>query len=130
LTDNQKNNVPERFVIVAFAFLLATILAIAGILGLLGLEQLNRVHPLANFSGEAMIVGRLAVTEDNAFLPWEESYKVQLETLEGANGWITISKGDYYRLQSESFTCIDRMKLLYECPKHWERWPDFLRDRK
>lgn len=130
MKDNHKNNTLERFVIVTFASLLVAILAIAGVLGVLGLQQLNRVHPLANFSGEGIIVGSSAITSEDAFFPWEEHYKVEIGTLEGENGWLTVSKGDYYRLQGESFTCVDRLELLPQCPAHWERWPDFLRDRK
>lgn len=130
MTENHKPDTLERFVIVTFASLLVAILAIAAVLGAFGLEQLSRVHPLSNFSGEVMIIGSQAVTKDNAFFPWEEEYKLQLGTLNGENGWLTIAKGDYYRLQGESFTCIDRLELLYECPAHWDRWPEFIRDRK
>lgn len=130
MKDNHKNNTLERFVIVTFATLLVAILAIAGILGALGLQQLNRVHPLASFSGEAMIIGGVAVTSEDAFFPWEEYYRIQVGTLEGDSGWLTVSKGDYYRLQGESFTCIDRLDLLPECPAHWDQWPKFMRDRK
>lgn len=130
MKDSRKNNTLERFVIVTFATLLVAILAIAGVLGVLGLQQLNRVHPLANFSGEAMIIGEVGVTSEEAFFPWEEHYRIQIGTLEGKNGWITVSKGDYYRLQGESFTCVDNLELLPQCPAHWNRWPEAMRDRK
>lgn len=130
MTENRNIDTLERFVIVTFASLLVAILAIAAVLGAFGLEQLNRVHPLSNFSGEAMIIGSQAITEENAFFPWEEKYSIELATQTSENGWVTVAKGDYYRLQGESFTCIDRLELLYECPAHWDRWPESMRDRK
>lgn len=95
MKDNHKNNTLERFVIVTFASLLVVILAIAGVLAVLGLQQLNRSHPLESFSGEEIIVTSVAITQEAAFFPWDEQYQIQIGTLEGENGWLTVSKGDY-----------------------------------
>lgn len=120
----------DRFVIMTFTMLLVGLSVLTAFTVSLAFEQLTRIDPLASFSGEAIIIGREAVTVEDALFPWEESYRIQLGTLEGINGWLSISKGNYYRLQSEDFVCLHRMEVLYECPENWEKWPEFMRDRK